>query len=112
MTELTDCLAYYSIAQTALQSSGADAMVERVEEVKSTLLDRAFIVMQVIDMDEAAVLDKQGAAIKEQMALIDNNLRRFSVLTDRYGELCKLVVEKPESRVEHWKRELKSGQQD
>lgn len=109
MSDLTSCLAYYSIAQLALESAGDRATAARVGEIRSALLDRSFIVMRAVEMDQETALARQRAAVQEQMALIDNDLGNFATLTERYGNFCKAVVEDPEHRIEQWKDQLQGG---
>lgn len=109
LTDLTNCLAYYSIAHAALDKAGERATAAKVTEIRSILLDRSFIVMRAVEMNEETALARQKAAVQDQMTLIGDDFSRFPTLTEKYGVFCKEIVEDPGDRLQQWKDRLDGG---
>jgi len=99
LTELVDCVAYYSIASVGMDSKGAILKIDRIQEA---LFNRIRAVVHTINMKLDAVMVRVKWAVEDQGKLIDNNAINMALLVDKYGASCKQAVEDFDDRVLYW----------
>jgi hypothetical protein len=102
VTELLQCTGFYTFGAEALRVKGMPEDAARMEMWADATLASAYQLGTTIGVSEKALLARTELITKDMAADIDNNLINISVLTVKYGDLCKEVTSDPEARFKYW----------
>ncbi len=97
-SELVECAAYFSIGSEGIKRSGNLEAASKSEATSNAALNAA---RQYSNDD--IVLARFNLALEGQANLIDHDYANLSLLTAKYGDICKRAVENPHERFQYWK---------
>lgn len=103
INDLVECASFYSIIGSG-ESAAPEAQVnsERFLNLAENLVLTAISMADEIGMDKEVISVKFADNISKMGEIISNDAVNISLLTDKYGEHCKVVVEDPTSRLIYW----------
>ena len=101
--EVVECASFYSIIGSG-ESVAEEAKhnPERFLKLAENLVLTAVSLADEISMDKNVITVKFTENISQMGEMISNDAINIALLTDKYGEHCKVVVEDPTSRLIYW----------
>ena len=96
--EICTCMAYNQIGISILEEFNANKEdIERMKEIRNYLFKRELMIHRT-DTTPSRIALEMGRLSSE----MHNNMTNFSILLDKYGQLCKEISEDPEKRIIYW----------
>ena len=103
ISEVVECASFYSIIGNGESVAEEGKIIsERSLKLSENLLLTAISLADEISMDKDVIAVKFAANISEMGEIISYDAINIALLTDKYGEHCKVVVEDPTSRLIYW----------
>ena len=105
--ETMECLMYYEMSAIALQREpNADKeFIETLEQVNQILLLQIEALIIITGMKVEASMATMRLISRKMMQEINNDFVNFTILIEKYADLCKVVYENSDSRIRHWMNE-------
>jgi hypothetical protein len=103
--DITMCSSFYFISYENLTNAKVEE-ANQFLEITKILMDRARHVGKQIDLKDKAIDNKFKKHLKIQVEMIDSKAKNISILTDEFGEKCRIWIEGNfENRVDFWANE-------
>ena len=103
INEVVECASFYSIIGSGESvAEEAKRNSERFLKLSENLVLTAISLADEISMDKDVIAVKFAANTSEMGEMISYDAINIALLTDKYGEHCKVVVEDPTSRLIYW----------
>ena len=103
ISEMIECAVFYSIIANAQDNKGnALELSEEFFELSESLYMFAFNLAEEIGMKSDTLIAKAEESGKKMGEAIDFDAINISILTNKYGDLCKMIVANPEERFAYW----------
>ena len=101
--EVVECASFYSIIGSG-ESAAQDAEpnLGRFLKLSENLVLTAISLADEIGMDKDVIVVKFAENTSRMGEIISYDAINIALLTDKYGEHCKVVVEDPTSRLIYW----------
>jgi hypothetical protein len=96
-SDFSECAAYYTIAAEGLRRSGR-ADVAATSEAASDSARQAATKISRADV----ALARYKLALEDQIKSINGDYANLAILIEKYGSLCKQILEDPLSRLRYW----------
>ena len=96
-SDFAECSAYYILAAEALRRSAKEELAHKALEAS----DSAYL-YAIKFSDPKVAAAKVRLALDKQRKEMDHDFSKFSILTLKYGEMCRSALESPEARLEYW----------
>ncbi len=77
--------------------------------MKNELLERNKVIGRLIGMKEEASAAQMRLLFRKMMQEIGGDSVNYSILLEKYGDLCKVVYENSDSRIRYWMNEAEKG---
>ena len=101
--EVVECASFYSIIGSGESvAKEAKRNSERFLKLAENLVLTAVSLANEISMDSNVIAIKFAENTSKMGEMISNDAINIALLTDKYGEHCKVVVEDPTSRLIFW----------
>jgi len=103
ISEMVECATFYSIIANAQDNKGNELdSKDDFFQLSENLLMFAFGLAEEIGMKSETVLSNAIENGKQMGEAIGFDAINISILTNKYGDLCKMVAEKPQDRFSYW----------
>ncbi len=101
--EVVECASFYSIIGSGESvAEEAKRNSERFLKLAENLVLTAISLADEISMDKDVIAVKFAENTSQMGEIISNDAINIALLTDKYGEHCKAVVEDPTTRLIYW----------
>ena len=105
--EMIECYVYNLIGTQLLRNepNPDKEVIEKYEQVNITLLKQAKVLRLAIGMMDEAAAALMNLVYRNMFQEINNDIVNFSILVEKYTDLCKVVYENSDSRIRYWMNE-------
>ena len=103
--EYVTCSAFYFISSKGLKRSGDLETASKYEDYSISAIQFALISSEkdrTQEMAEKETMSRLEIKVKSMLKDIDNNISNISILTDKYLDHCKEIMEDPNKIVAEW----------
>jgi hypothetical protein len=104
-SEFVSCAGYFALVSRALENAGKTELAGKYNKAMNTAMDYALIAAKqgrTEEMAQKVTLARFELGTKDMSKEIDGNAANLSILTNKYGDRCKDVMEKPEWVMQEW----------
>ena len=105
--DFTDCYSYYKISEEGVRrskTSQKDDAVEKLAEAAERSLMGAFEVGEALNMKLEAMTARVKISLEIMKKEVDEDYVNISILIDKYGYMCRDLINDPKSRVDYWRQ--------
>jgi len=105
--DYTNCYCYYKISEEGVRrtkTSLKDGGVEKLAEAAERSLMGAFEVGEALNMKLEAMTARVKMSLEIMKKEVDEDYVNISILIDKYGYLCRDLINDPKSRVDYWRQ--------
>ena len=105
--DYTNCYCYYKISEEGVKRSKTslkDDEVEKLAEAAERSLMGAFKVGEALNMKQEAMTARVKISLESMKEEVDEDYVNISILIDKYGYLCRDLINDPKSRVDYWRQ--------
>ena len=99
--ELVVCSAYFDIAAEGIRRTGLAGSEEAAIAYETASMQLGALARKLSRDD--VVLARYKLALEDHIKTIRGDYSNLSLLTVKYSDLCKQVLEKPEARLKYWR---------
>lgn len=105
--DYTNCYCYYKISEEGVKrskTSQKDDAVEKLAEAAERSLMGAFKVGEELNMKLEAMTARVKLSLESMKKEVDEDYVNISILIDKYGYMCRDLINDPKSRVDYWRQ--------
>ena len=105
--DYTNCYCYYKISEEGVKrtkTSLKDEAVEKLAEAAERSLMSAFEVGEALNMKLEAMTARVKISLEIMKKEVDEDYVNISILIDKYGYMCRDLINDPKSRVDYWRQ--------
>ena len=105
--DYTNCYCYYKISEEGVKrtkTSLKDEAVEKLAEAAERSLMGAFKVGEALNMKQEAMTARVKLSLESMKKEVDEDYVNISILIDKYGYMCRDLINDPKSRVDYWRQ--------
>ena len=96
-SDYATCSAFYIIASEGLRRTGNDNTAEQSMQASGRAYEYAVQLSNQKVTQSRIIL-----SVEELRREMDHDFSNFSILINKYGELCKEILQSPENRMKYW----------
>ena len=105
--DYTNCYCYYKISEEGVKrtkTSLKDEAVKKLAEAAERSLMGAFEVGEALNMKLEAMTARVKLSLESMKKEVDEDYVNISILIDKYGYMCRDLINDPKSRVDYWRQ--------
>ena len=105
--DYTNCYCYYKISEEGVKrtkTSLKDEAVKKLAEAAERSLMGAFKVGEALNMKLEAMTARVKISLEIMKKEVDEDYVNISILIDKYGYMCRDLINDPKSRVDYWRQ--------
>ena len=101
--DYTACYAFYKIASESFKKANAEkSIIKGLDKSADVTLKFAHDLGEVLDYKPKIMVENNKNEIKKLSVIAKNNFNKF---TDKYGMMCKKLVENQKQRIDYWENQ-------
>jgi len=98
--DYTSCYAFYKIASASFKKANTEkSIIKGLDKSADVTLKFSHDLGEVLDYKKKIMSEDNKKEIKALSTLAKNNFNKF---TDKYGMMCKKLVENQKQRIDYW----------
>jgi hypothetical protein len=107
--DYTICYIFYKIGAEGLRKTDENNVIAQgIERSADTSLKLAYETGELMNMKVEAMAARVKLEMKTQSTEIENDYVNASILLEKYGLLCKNLIENKKQRIEFWKNKAEN----
>ena len=107
--DYTTCYVFYKIgSQSVIKSSENKDLKKGIEASSDTSLKLAFETGELLNMTVEEMKEKVNSEIKKQILILKDDQSNYSILLNKYAQVCKSLIQDKKSRIAYWEKEAKN----
>ena len=106
--DYTTCYVFYKIGADSIRKSDGDTdIVKGIEQSADTSLKFAYETGELSGMKFENMETRVKMEMKSQSNEIDNSYANASILLEKYGDVCKNLIQNKTQRINYWEKKAK-----
>jgi hypothetical protein len=104
-SEFITCAGYFALVSRALENAGKTDLARKYDKAMNTAMDYALTTAEegrTKEMAQKVTLARFEIDTQNMSKEIGSNASNISILTNKYGDRCKDIIEKPELVIQEW----------
>ena len=99
------CYNFYKIGAEYIRNSKGDSdIVDGIEKSSDTSLKLVYETGEIMGMTTEEMSSKVKTEMKNQLNQINNDFNKAALLLEKYGQLCKNIIEDKKQRISFWEK--------
>ena len=107
--DFTTCYCYFKISEEGISRNKGSSIetINKTSKAADLALTGAFKLGEDLNMMKEAMATRIKMTFASLGNEMNNDYVNFSILIGKYGDLCKQLIENPESRMSYWMQKYK-----
>tara|TARA_B110000263_G_C14956953_1_gene350709 strand:+ start:116 stop:589 length:474 start_codon:yes stop_codon:yes gene_type:complete len=103
--DYTICYVFYKIGEEGIKKTGKNTDIAKgIEKSADSSLKSAFETGELLEMTIEEMKKKVNSQIKIQSKEIENDYSNSSLLLNKYGNMCKNLIQNQKQRIMFWEK--------